>query len=243
MQRPPQMPSILSTRQAYQWINRIAQKHKQLTSLNLTEAQSQALNQQIEVEFVQAMLTLEDANAMVKSSNLNEATDNPAMAGSLRAFRLLKEFIATHKQNAHLDVELLRSLNAAIGTGAFRQHPLAGSMVRPENLPMIVENVCRWFASHSIRELNPVEQAAIAFLRFLEIAPFEQNNEGTACLAASFFTLRQELPPIIIKPERKTEYDAALGESLRMNTQPMVELVAGSIEQSLDEMLNWLQSN
>jgi Fic family protein len=243
MQRPPQMPSILSTRQAYQWINRIAQKHKQLTSLNLTEAQSQDLNQWIEVEFAQALLTLEDANAMVKSSNLNEATDNPVMAGSLRAFRLLKEFIATHKQNAHLDVELLRSLNAAVGNGVFRQNRLAGSTVRPENLPMIVENVCRWFASHSIRELNPVEQAAIAFLRFLEIAPFEQHNEGTACLTASFFTLRQGLPPIIIKPERRTAYDAALSESLRTNTQPMVELVAGSIEQSLDEMLNWLQSN
>jgi Fic family protein len=245
MQRPPQMPSILSTRQAYQWINRIAQKHKQVISLPLSQEQVQALNSRIEVDFITSLLALDEVMVsrkdVLQTSRSAENIDSPnnsALAHSLAAYRLLKAVIQSQKQDANLDVELLLRLHSTTGTGGFRQQRLAGSTVRPENLPIILDSACRWFASSAIRELNPVEQAALAFLRFVEISPFDHQNERTALLAASLFTLRQELPPIIIKPARKADYDRALNEGLRMNTQPMVDLVAISIEQSLDDWLN-----
>ncbi len=236
------MPSILSTRQAYQWINRIAQKHKRLASLKITEGQHQ--KHWLDMQFVRALVALEGVG--VSDTDLTAAlsptrtvpTANPALAETFKAVQLLQAVVETHKQNARLDMELLLRLNAPDGGGAFRQTPLVGSSVRPENLPLMVEQVCRWFASSSIGELNPIEQAALAFLRFAELAPFATHNERTALLAASLFTLRQGLPPIILQPESKAAYRAALKEGLQMNTQPMVELVASAIEQTLDAMLN-----
>jgi Fic family protein len=242
MQRPPQMPSILSTRQAYQWINRIAQKHQQFSTLKRSAEQVKALNQWVEVEFIKALVAIEDANDTTLALNRESQSDHSTTANALRAFRLLKEHIATHTSKAPLNVQLLLRLNGADETRGFRLQTITGSTVRPENLPIIVENVCRWFASTSIEELNPVEQGAIALLRLVEIAPFERGNEGTALVAASLFTMRQGLPPIIVRPENQKAYLAALDEGLQMNTQPMVELVARSIEQSLDEMLNLLKS-
>lgn len=241
------MPSILSTRQAYQWINRIAQKHKHLNLSTLSEAQRSQLNKRIEVIFVEALLNLEEANichedvvGAVHSPSLNDPTVQAPVRDPLKAYRSLYGLVQNQKQLAKLDVALLLKLNAPNGTGAFRQHSIAGATIRPEHLPIILEHACRWFASGSISELNPVEQAAIAFLRFIGLAPFEHHNERTALIAASLFTLRQELPPIIIKPDKRSAYLAALNEGLQMNTQPMVELVAGSIEQSLDEMMDWV---
>ena len=77
----------------------------------------------------------------------------------------------------------------------------------------------------------------IVFLRLLELQPFEEANVRTALVAASLFTLRSELPPIIIRPEMQAEYRNALDEGDRMNTKPMVELVAESLEGTLNGML------
>ena len=107
----------------------------------------------------------------------------------------------------------------------------------PEALPVMIDAACQWYTADSFTELNPVEQASIVFLRLLELQPFEEANVRTALVAASLFTLRSELPPIIIRPEMQAEYRTALDEGDRMNTKPMVELVAESLEGTLNGML------
>ena len=102
------------------------------------------------------------------------------------------------------------------------------------HLRLILDSVCQWFSADSFRELHPVEQASIVLLRLIEMHPFELRNERTALLAASLFTLRSGLPPLIIEPGSHQAYRAALDQGLRMNTKPMVEFLAQSIEASLD---------
>ncbi|HSQ20228.1 MAG TPA: hypothetical protein VLR92_07630, partial [Blastocatellia bacterium] len=70
---------------------------------------------------------------------------------------------------------------------------------------------------------------------------FEQTNERTALVAASLFTVRSELPPIIIGPEIHFAYHNALDEGVRMNTKPMVELIAEAVERSIEAMLKQAQ--
>jgi hypothetical protein len=74
-------------------------------------------------------------------------------------------------------------------------------------------------------------------LRLIDLQPFEEANERTALVAASLFTVRRELPPIIIKPEMASAYRNALDEGTRMNTKPMVETTAEAIEKSLAELI------
>jgi Fic family protein len=107
----------------------------------------------------------------------------------------------------------------------------------PDLLPAAIENACRWFDAESFIELNPIEQAALVFLRLAEFQPFESASDRTSLVAASLFTMRRELPPVIIKPESQPQFRDALDEGLKMNTKPMIELMAAAVESSLDEMI------
>src|SRR6185503_19813145 len=93
------------------------------------------------------------------------------------------------------------------------------------------------YTAESFDELNPIEQASIVFLRLIEIQPFERANLQTALTAASLFTLRSTLPPVIIKPQRKPAFLNAIEESRRTNTKPMVELMADAVQSTLGEMI------
>src|SRR6476660_279557 len=61
MQRPPdrRVPTVLFTRATSEWINRVNQKHKQLTELQLSAAQKESLDRWAETEFVCSALNLE----------------------------------------------------------------------------------------------------------------------------------------------------------------------------------------
>lgn len=238
MQRPPQLPSTMFARQAYQWINRVNQKFNALAGLNLSQEKKQKLKEWFETEFIYFTLLLEENRAdresilqIVQASPLKQKSgESDNTQDLLYRLRLIENFIEVKGAKARLDIELLR----ALAGGEFRKSDSGASTVGAQHLPVIIENACRWFAMDSFAELNPVEQAAIALLRLVELAPFEQNNHSSARIAASLFTLRQGLPPIIVRPEQRQAYLAALKEGLRMNTQPMVELVAETMEQTLD---------
>jgi Fic family protein len=74
-------------------------------------------------------------------------------------------------------------------------------------------------------------------LRLIEIQPFEDANQSTALVAASFFLLRAGLPPLIIPNELSRAYETALDEASRLNTRPMVELVAEATSRTLSKLI------
>jgi hypothetical protein len=165
-----------------------------------------------------------------------------AVADLLAAVRAVKAIVRADGRAAALTSELLIRLHdPSAGAEGFRKS--AGDSkgtFKPapaEHLASTIESAFRWFTAESFAELNPIEQASIVYLRLIEIQPFEQANERTALVAASLFTLRAELPLIIITPKLHRAYRAALDEGARMNTKPMVELIAEAVEQSLGEMI------
>jgi hypothetical protein len=95
-------------------------------------------------------------------------------------------------------------------------------------LPRMLDNAFDWFASPSFNELHPVEQAAVVYLRLLDLHPFPLHTATTALLAAGFYTERSGLPPLIIPGDEATiaRFDAALEAAFRMLTQPLVEFFA-----------------
>lgn len=235
----------MSARQAYQWINRIQQKFNALAGLKLSPQKKERLQQWLETEFVYNTLLLEGGTAdrealaqIVRAAPAPQPSsgESPLPEALLHRFRLIEDSVESRGAEARLSVDWLRRL--AIGE-ELRRNDTRVSAVRAEHLPMIVENACRWFAMASFAELNPVEQAAIALLRLLEIAPFADHNQSLALIAASLFTRRSGLPPVIFRPLQQQAYLAAVQQGLRMNTQPMVEVVAAAIEQTLDEMLDF----
>ena len=88
---------------------------------------------------------------------------------------------------------------------------------------------CDWFEADSFNELHALEQAATVYLRLCEIQAFERFNQITSLLAASVFTMRAGFPPIIIPSSMEKAQRAAFSEAARMNTRPMVELMASAM--------------
>src|SRR6266849_4580142 len=251
MQRPPdrKTPPILFTRGTSEWIGRVNQKHKQLTELRPSAKQTEMLDRWAETEFVYSTLKREGASinrdqvarvVLYAAGAGADAENERTTTALLNSLRTVTSLARANGKAAELTNELLLKLHSPPGAG-FRQ--TAGDtnrIVRPvsaEHLPALLEISCRWYTAESFAELNPLEQASIVLLRLIEIQPFEDANERTALVAASLFTLRSELPPIIIKPELDSTYRNARDEGMQMNTKPMVELVAEAVERSLSEMI------
>jgi len=239
---------MLFTRGTSEWISRISQKHKHLIEPGLSAEQKERLDRWAEIDFVYSTLKLEGANIERDQvarvlSNASGATDvgenERATTDLLASLRMVTSLARANGKAAELTAELLQALHGS-GAGFRRSAGDASRVPKPvaaEHLPALIESACRWYTAESFGELNPVEQASIVLLRLIDMQPFEQANERTALVAGSLFTLRGELPPIIIKPEMSSAYRNALDEGTRMNTKPMVETIAEAIERSVSEML------
>lgn len=104
-------------------------------------------------------------------------------------------------------------------------------------LPRMLDHAFDWFATPSFAELHPVEQATVVYLRLLDLHPFPTATEPMALLAASFYTERAGLPPLIIFADEVTQarYDNALNAAFRMLTQPLVELLAEMLLRAMQQ--------
>lgn len=255
MQKPPERrtPTILFTRATSEWISRVNQKHKQLTELQLSAARREALDRWAETEFVHSTLTLEgvavEHEDVARVGSISDAASEGDRSATalLESLRTVTSLARAKGRGARLTADLLLRLHNVPGeASAFRSSAGDARRVKPapaEALPVMVDSACQWYTADSFTELHPIEQASIVFLRLIEMQPFEKANERTALLAASLFTVRSELPPIIINPEMQAAYRAALDEGIRMNTKPMVELIAEAVERSLEKMIRAIEEN
>jgi len=219
------MGSILS-RSPNDWINRVSARHRDFAALGVTNEERRRLDDWLITRFTEATLQLE---APDESPDLISRHSD--------ALREVMKVASVERSTARLTPELLIKINGA-GLRTRNDHNMhTPSQVPAAHLARAVETACDWFAAESFAELNPIEQAAIVFLRLLTIQPFERANQATALIAASLFTLRVELPPVIIAPEMQASFAAARVEADRMNMQPLVELIADAISATLDEMI------
>jgi hypothetical protein len=205
------------------WINRVSARHRDFAALGVTAVERERLDDWLVHRFVEATLQLEAIpDSMTRLSD---------------ALQEVMRLASTDGRAARLTPESLVKLNPA-GLRTRDGHDARSTTPIPAAyLARAVEMACDWFAVESFAELNAIEQAAIVFLRLLTMQPFERANQATALIAASLFTLRVELPPVIIAPEMQASFAAARGEADRMNMQPLVELIADAISATLDEMI------
>ena len=99
-------------------------------------------------------------------------------------------------------------------------------------IPRLLDNALSWFATEGFAEMNPVEQATLVHLRLLDLQPFAAANSQTATLAASFYTERAGLPPLLFD-QNDARYAAALESGFRMLTQHLVDYFAASLQQTI----------
>jgi len=245
MRRPPGRIGPILSRSPNEWSNRVNERHRALAALKVTIDERRQLDAWLTSRFVAATLRLEQIDVARKpwARAVGPAADQAPfiIAHLTNALREAMRLASGEGQQARLTPALLIGLSGA----GLRAHdegisPSSGHMPAA-HLARAVESACDWFAAESFAELSPIEQAAIVFLRLVTMQPFEQANQTTALIAASLFTLRIELPPVIITPEMQASFAAARVEADQMNMQPLVELIADAISTTLDEVIGFVK--
>jgi len=141
---------------------------------------------------------------------------------------------------AELNQDRLMHLGRLLDGGSLRDSDIAPRAPFHEPaphvlLPRLVENALGWFTAQSFIEIHPVEQATLVYVRLLDLDPFgSPDGDLVALLAASLFTERAELPPLIIYAADSSSYDAAIQSAFRMLTQPLVEFFAAGLMRTID---------
>ncbi len=107
----------------------------------------------------------------------------------------------------------------------------------PHTLPALLDMTLDWFTTDSFTELHPVEKAALFHLRMLDLQPFTEHNNRLVRIVASFYTLREGLPPLIFQADDAAIYRDIVGYAFQMITQPSLEIFAFLLGRTLDRWI------
>lgn len=253
--RPDRFP-ILQARPAHDLINRVTHAQKELAAIQLSRDQKQDLDRWVDAGFASAALGLEGIavsrekveGVMAGSAPAAAAApeDKSGIASVLDAISAIRSLAAENGLAASLTPALLITLHSSSDEHEL-SHKESGGAQSPLDAVAAsrfakLGSACHWFAAESFEELHPAEQAAIVLMRLIELKPFEEGNTRTALAASSLFTLRSGLPPIIMGSSLHAAYRAALNEGMKMNTKPMVDLVAQALVITVGEIVERVRS-
>lgn len=111
----------------------------------------------------------------------------------------------------------------------------------PEKVPKLMAEFSASFKTEPKAPLQLVEFSAFAHFKLVDIHPFVDGNGRTGRLLMNLFLMRHGFPPaVILKSDRPRYYDS-LDAAHKGNLEPFTELVARSVERSLDLYLEVLE--
>jgi hypothetical protein len=236
-------------------MNSVTHAQKDFAAIQLTAEQKRDLDRWVEIEFTCAALRLEGVAASREEVARLAAESITGGAGAreernilatLKAIAAVRSLVEASGGAALLTPALLIELHGGSEADALSDLEVAPPpSPAPDAAARLIaklEAACHWFAAESFIELHPAEQAAIVLMRLIELKPFEEGDIRTALAASSLFSIRSGLPPIIVSPDQQTGYRAALNEGMKMNTKPMVDLVAQALVTTVSEMVERVRS-
>lgn len=228
-----ELPILHSNRAAYDWVERLQTlraAYEEAVAANPERAERDA--RWLDVSLVYHSLKLKGLDI---TRDEVEAGDARAR-GALDAIARVRDAAVA---GALLTPDLLLELNGLIDPvrgGVLRSGPPLPAYqghTAPDAAALgpLLENASGWFTAPSfIADFHPIEQAALAMIRICDLQPFPTNNELTARVAASLFTLRSGWPPVVVHYELEAEYRKAILHAMHMDTEPIVELLAKCVE-------------
>ena len=147
--------------------------------------------------------------------------------------------------DAALSVEAIRAWHAAIAgpVGLRRAERLREDAppAPPELIEGRLETLQEWITTAGVRDLKPEQAAGLAYARIVEVLPFDDGNGRVARLAASHLMLQAgRRPPILVGADGPYLL-ACLRAAFRLDTEPLVSLLAEASARALDVMIQALE--
>lgn len=157
------------------------------------------------------------------------------------------------KRDEPLTQHVARQLHALIlrgiddeQAGEWRSVPVAISGSRhvpppPSDVAPMMRDLFDWYEGEGA-SVHVVERAARFHHRFVYVHPFVDGNGRTARLLMNLILMSQGYPPAVIKadPQRRIAYlDALEAASVDGRLEPIEQVIAKSVLESLDRYLAW----
>jgi len=145
---------------------------------------------------------------------------------ALKEIPLTQNFIRTlHKTLLREDYTVYRKLPSGMHTsyvvhaGQYKTRPNSVitrdgdrfEYASPEETPGLMSDLVDWYnTAEKEGNLSPVELAALFHYRYIRIHPFEDGNGRIARLMVNYILSRHNIPMIVVRSRKKSEYLEAL---------------------------------
>lgn len=233
----------------------IASKMELLSSMRpLTQGEVERLREEFMIEFTYNSnaiegntLTLKETAMALEGMTIDQKPlkDHMEAIGHRDAFLFVQD-IAT--KDIPLSESVIKQIHSLVlidrpdDKGVFRRIPvrIMGAFTEPVQPFLIEQKISDLLAENEHRKtaMNPIERIAKFHLEFEGIHPFVDGNGRTGRLVLNLDLIRNGYPPINIKfADRKKYYDAFDAYYRDGNADVMVNLIAGYVNERLDEYL------
>jgi Fic family protein len=124
--------------------------------------------------------------------------------------------------------------------GEWRRVPvrILGASVAPPSAAQVPECMQQWVDWIGVdgegQHYDPITRAAIAHHGFEAVHPFEDGNGRVGRLLLGLMLMRAGYPPAVIRQDWRLAYLAALDAANANNHQPIVNVIARAVEESLE---------
>lgn len=161
--------------------------------------------------------------------------------------------LVEHNKKHTLNEQLIRSLQNLIvketevtDVGRYRQGNvmITGSSHKPPDafkIPKLMEDLIIWIRLNT-RKLHPVQLAALAHHKLVNIHPFTDGNGRTARLFMNLILMQKGYPMVVILKNDRQKYYRALEKADKGNTDDIEKFIAQAVERSMNIYLKAITS-
>lgn len=164
------------------------------------------------------------------------------LVGQFEALEAIEDAAHDKSRLAPMLLCKLHKLSYPPDGGSIRSGPVRPQFegIEPSHPGLILDkldNLSEWLDSDTVDSMSPPEKATLAFVRLLEIAPFERGNFRLAHLLLSYFAYRDEYPPLFLRAEDTSTIRKEIAKALKFETKDLVDRLVNAQLASLDHCL------
>ncbi len=197
-------------------------------------------------------LTLKETALVLEGITIDQKPlkEHLEVVGHKDAFCYVEELAQSNKKLGEREIKDIHSLvlmHRPQDKGVYRKIPvqIAGALTKPAYPHEIEAKMKSLLQTNDNRkkELHPIERIALFHLNFEGIHPFIDGNGRTGRLLLNLDLIQNGYPPINVKfTDRKRYYDAFDAYYGEGTPAAMIELIAGYVEERLNQYLRILNS-
>ncbi len=239
-------------------LSEIENKRKTLSLRRpLTRGEVERLREEFMIEFTYNSnaiegntLTLKETALALEGMTIDQKPlkDHLEAVGHRDAFLYVQEIAKNEAELSEFIIKNIHSLvlmNSPEDKGQYRRIPvrIMGAYTEPVQPYMIEPKMCELLLNNEQRKdkMSVIERIARFHLEFEGIHPFIDGNGRTGRLILNLDLIRHGYPPINVKfTDRKRYYDAFDAYYRDGDASAMIELIAGYVNERLDEYLKVL---